>query len=60
MRMNLNTNMELVGLREPYKATYKVSYKIPPYLTGLLAVMRKYSVAKPFVIWKIIEKKNNS
>ena len=50
MRMNLNTNMELVGLREPYKATYKVSYKIPPYRTGLLAVMRKFSVAKPFVI----------
>lgn len=27
MRMNLNTNMEMVGLREPYKATYKVSSK---------------------------------
>ena len=28
MRMNLNTNMEMVGLREPYKATYKVSCNI--------------------------------
>ena len=25
MRLDLNTNMELVGLREPYKATYKVT-----------------------------------
>lgn len=24
MRMDLNTNMEMVGLREPFKATYKV------------------------------------
>ena len=40
MRMTLNTNMEMVGLREPYKATYKVSYKIPPYLAGLQALVR--------------------
>ena len=25
MRLDLNTNMELVGLREPFKATYKVT-----------------------------------
>ena len=25
MRLDLNTNMELVGLREPYKANYKVT-----------------------------------
>ena len=39
MRMTLNTNMELAGLREPYKATYKVRCKIPPHLTGLLALV---------------------
>ena len=25
MRLDLNTNMELVGLREPFKVTYKVN-----------------------------------
>ena len=49
MRLTLNTNMELFGLREPYKATYKVSYKIPPHLTGLL----KHYIGVLVVYYKI-------
>ncbi|CAH3170659.1 unnamed protein product [Porites lobata] len=35
MRLDLNTNMELVGLREPYKATYKVGVANDGKLNGI-------------------------
>lgn len=35
MRMNLNTNMEMVGLREPYKATYNIGVANDGKLNGI-------------------------
>lgn len=35
MRMDLNTNMDLMGLREPYKATYKVGVTNDGKLNGI-------------------------
>ncbi|XP_068702018.1 xanthine dehydrogenase/oxidase-like [Montipora foliosa] len=35
MRLNLNTNMEMIGGREPYKATYKVGVTSEGKLNGI-------------------------
>ncbi|KAJ7381038.1 hypothetical protein OS493_004634 [Desmophyllum pertusum] len=35
LRLDLNTNMEMVGLREPYKATYKVGVAKDGKLNGI-------------------------
>ena len=51
MRLDLNTNMELVGLREPYKATYKVTknpFKTQYRQTSLKFYHRAVAFKLPF------------